>query len=193
MLNSNLWNQLGHLVCAKGIYDVERNVEYLTIGNSHDTAEFVCYNIAHIWKDYLQWEYPEATAICILCDGEGSNSASHHIFKHELMKLAASLGLDIIMVHYPPYCSKYNPIEHRLFAHIRRAWSGIPLLSAEYACEKANQTTTSKGLVVYASINSKEYQTQRTLDESYESERQKRIIFDKQLPKWNYVVRCKSA
>ena len=66
------------------------------------------------------------------------------------------------------------------------------MLSAEYACKKANETTTSKGLVVIASINSKEYQT-RTLDESYESERQKRIIFDEQLPKWNYVVRCKSA
>lgn len=180
-------------IIPHGIYDVIRNIGYLTIGNSHDTAEFVCDNIARIWRIYLQWQYPEATAICILCDGGGSNSASHHIFKQELMKLAASLGLDIIMVHYPPYCSKYNPIEHRLFAHITRSWSGVPLLSAEYACKKANETTTSKGLVVYASINSKEYQTQRTLDESYESEREKRIIFDEQLPKWNYVVRCKSA
>lgn len=133
-------------IIPHGIYDVERNVGYLTIGNSHDTAEFVC-----------------------------------------------DLKLDIIIVHYPPYCSKYNPIEHRLFAHITRSWSGVPLLSAEYACKKSNETTTSKGLVVVASINSKEYQTQRTLDESYVSERQKRIIFDEQLPKWNYVVRCKSA
>ena len=68
--------------------------------NSHDTAEFVCDNIARIWKDYLQWEYPKATAICILCDGGGSNSASHHIFKQELLKLATSLGLDIIIAHY---------------------------------------------------------------------------------------------
>ena len=180
-------------IIPHGIYDVERNVGYLTIGNSHDTAEFVCDNIARIWKDYLQWMYPKATAIYILCDGGGSNSASHHIFKQELLKLAASLELDIIIVHYPPYCSKYNPIEHRLFAHITKSWSGVPLLSAEYACKKANETTTSKGLVVVTSINSKEYQTQRTLDESYASERQKRIIFDEQLPKWNYVVRCKSA
>lgn len=166
-------------------YFLSRNVGYLTIGKSHDTAELVCDNMARIWKSYLQWEYPEATAICILCDGGGSNSASHHIFKQELMKLAATLGLDIIIVHYPPYCSKYNPIEHRLFAHITRSWSGVPLLSAEYACKKSNETTTSKGLVVIASINSKEYQTQRTLDESYESERLKRIVFDERLPKWS--------
>ena len=59
------------------------------------------------------------------------------------------------------------------------------MLFAEYACKKANETTTSKGLVVVASINSKEYQTQRTLDESYESERLKRIVFDERLPKWS--------
>ena len=147
----------------------------------------------NIGKHGVAAVYPKATAICILCDGGGSNSASHHIFKQELLKLATSLELDIIIAHYPPYCSKYNPIEHKLFAHITRSWSGVPLLSAEYACKKANETTTSKGLVVVASINSKEYQTQRTLDESYVSERQKRIIFDEQLPKWNYVVRCKSA
>lgn len=46
-------------IIPHGIYDVERNVGYLTIGNSHDTAEFVCDNIARIWKDYLQWEYPK--------------------------------------------------------------------------------------------------------------------------------------
>ena len=67
------------------------------------------------------------------------------------------------------------------------------MLSAEYACKKGDETTTSKGLVGVASINSKEYKTQRTLDESYASERQKRIIFDEQLTKWNYFVRCKSA
>lgn len=92
--------------------------------------------------------YPKPTAICILCDGGGSNSASHHIFKQELLKLATSLELDIIIAHYPPYCSKYNPIEHKLFAHITRSWSGVPLLSAEYACRKANETTTSKGFVL---------------------------------------------
>ena len=80
----------------------------------------MCDNIARIRKDYLQWEYP----------------------------LAKSLELDIIIAHYPPYCSKYNQIEHKLFAHITKSWSGVPLLSAEYACRKANETTTSKGLVL---------------------------------------------
>ena len=90
------------------IYDIERNIGYFTIENSHDTAEFVCDDIARVWIDNLQWEYPEATAICILCDGGEYNSASHHIFKQELLKLAASLELDIIIANYPPYCSKYK-------------------------------------------------------------------------------------
>ena len=102
----------------------------------------------NIGKHGVAAVYPKATAICIICDGGGSNSASHHIFKQELLKLATSLELDIIIAHYPPYCSKYNQIEHKLFAHITRSWSGVPLLSAEYACRKANETTTSKGLVL---------------------------------------------
>ena len=60
-------------------------------------------------------------ALCILYDGGGFNSASHHIFKQELLKLSKSLELDIIIAHHPPYCSKYNPIEHKLFAHITKS------------------------------------------------------------------------
>ena len=114
-----------------------------------------------------------------------------NIGKHGVAAVCASIHISKNTIYRG--IPKYNPIKYKLFAHITRSWSGVPLLSAEYACKKANETTTSKGLVVVASINSKEYQTQRTLDESYVSERQKRIIFDEQLPKWNYVVRCKSA
>ena len=34
--------------------------------------------------------------------------------------------MNILVIHYPPYCSKYNPIEHRMFAPITRSWSGVP-------------------------------------------------------------------
>jgi len=89
-----------------------------------------------------------------------------------------------------PYCSKYNPIEHRLFAHITRSWSGVPLLSVEQACRKAGETKTSKGLTVYATINSKNHETNRPVDSTFESDKSKMIIFDDKLPKWNYLVKA---
>ena len=151
----------------QGIYDVGTNTGYLTIGTSHDTAEFVCDNIAKVWTDHLQWQYPDADTICLLCEGGGANSCVHHIFKQCLMKLAKTIQMNILVIHYPPYCSKYNPIEHRLFAPITRSWSGAPLLSVEMARQRAASTKTSKGMNVYATINNKSYETKRPIESTF--------------------------
>lgn len=80
------------IIVPYGIYDVGANTGYLTLGVSHDTAEFVCDNFIHIWQQFLQWKYPNAHTICILCDGGGSNACLHHIVKQALMKLASTIG-----------------------------------------------------------------------------------------------------
>lgn len=109
------------------------------------------------------------------------------------MKLAKTLELNIIMIHYPPYCSKYNPIEHRMFGPLTRSWSGAPLLSVEEARQRAEMTTTKKGLSIIATVNQRTYETKRPIEESYESNRDRLIVFDKELPKWNYIIKCASA
>lgn len=177
-------------IVPHGIYDVGANTGYLTLGISHDTAQFVCDNFMHVWQQHLQWKYPNAQTICILCDGGGSNACSHHIVKQSLMKLASAIGVNIIMLHYPPYCSKYNPIEHCMFGPISRSWSGAPLLSIENARTRAETTVTKRGLSIIATINQRTYETKRPIEESYESEKSRRIVFDNQLPKWNYLIRC---
>lgn len=106
------------------------------------------------------------------------------------MKLASTIGVNIIMVHYPPYCSKYNPIEHCMFGPISRSWSGAPLLSIENARTRAEATVTKKGLSIIATINQRTYETKRPIEKSYESNKSKRIIFDDELSKWNYLVKC---
>lgn len=118
------------------------------------------------------------------------NASSHHIVKQSFMKLASAIGVNILMMHYPPYCSKYNPIEHCMFGPISRSWSGAPLLSIENARERAEATVTKKGLSIIATINQRSYETKRPVEKSYESEKSKRIVFDDQLPKWNYLIRC---
>lgn len=106
------------------------------------------------------------------------------------MKLAKVLWMNILVIHYPPYCSKYTPIEHRLFAHITRAWSGAPLFSVEQARKQASETKTSKGLTVYATVNPKFYETKRIIDSTFESDKARLIVFDDKLPKWNYLVKA---
>ena len=177
------------VIVPHGIYDIGTNTGYLTLGTSHDTAEFVRDNFIHVWQQHLQWKYPDAHTICILCDGGGSNASSHHIVKQCLMQLATALDLNILMIHYPPYCSKYNPIEHCMFGPLTRSWHGAPLMSIEDARRRAEVTVTKKGLSIIATVNQRTYETKRPISESYESDSRKRIKFDDELPKWNYLIK----
>lgn len=149
----------------------------MTIGTSYDTAMFVCDNIYRVWKEHLQEKYQSAHTLVIMCDGGGSNASFHRIVKQELMKLAEKLKMKILVMHYPPYCSKFNPIEHRLFAHVTRSWSGAPLLSLNDAVQRAARTTTKKGLFVYVDVNSKTYDIQRPINDEYEKNINQRVVF----------------
>jgi len=107
-----------------GFYDLKRNTGYITLGTSHDTSEFACDSLFQWWMNEGIIHYPKAKSLLILCDGGGSNSSRHYIFKEDLQKTANALGLEIRIAHYPPYTSKYNPIEHRFFPHVTRACEG---------------------------------------------------------------------
>lgn len=176
-------------IVPHGIYDITRNVGYMTLGISHDTSRFVCDNIARVWREHLREQYPDAQTLVILCDGGGSNSSSHRIVKQDFMNLADRLGIRLLVVHYPPYCSKFNPIEHRLFSQITRSWSGAPLMSLQNAAQRAAMTTTKKGLKVFVHVNSKSYDIMRPIDESYQKRLVQQVIFAPELGKWNYLVK----
>jgi Rhodopirellula transposase DDE domain len=120
----------------------------------------------------------------MLADGGGSNSSRHYIFKEDLQKLANEIGIEIRIAHYPPYTSKYNPIEHKLFCHVTRACAGAVFTSIEVAKWFIDQTSTSKGLKVFTSINDKVYKTARKATEDFRKNIP--IVFDEYLGKWNY-------
>ncbi len=113
------------IIIPHSLYDCCLNIGYIQLGTSHDTSEFACDSFRHWWYSYGQKLYPNATSILVLCDGGGSNSARYYIFKQDIQKLADEIGVEIRIAHYPPYCSKYNPIEHRLFPHVTRACQGV--------------------------------------------------------------------
>jgi hypothetical protein len=162
----------------------ELYVGHLVLGTSHDTSEFACESLAHWWWESGKASYPEATSIFILCDGGGSNSASQYLFKEDLQKLVDQIGIEIRVAHYPPYASKYNPIEHRLFCHVSRACQGVVFHSREIVKRLMEKTQTSTGLSVTVEILDKIYQTGRHYAEGFK--KNMKIVFDEVLPKWNY-------
>lgn len=178
------------VVIPHGIYDIKKNKGYINIGISKDTSEFVCDSICNWWYNEGQKDYPHATSILVLCDGGGSNSCRHYLFKDSLIKLVKELGIEIRVAHYPPYNSKYNPIEHRLFPHVTRACQGMILKSVELVKELMEKTKTGKGLRVTVNMINKVYQTGRKVSSEFKENIKENgsIKFDQFLPKWNYTI-----
>ncbi len=88
-----------------GIYDVKLNKGYMSLGSSNETADFIVDNLYWWWMNYGQHYYQNATYILLLCDSGGANGHRHHRFKVLLQKLAKTIGIRIVVAHYPPYCS----------------------------------------------------------------------------------------
>jgi len=169
-----------------GIYDMKLNQGYLSLGNSHETAGFVVDNLEWWWETFGKYEYPQATRILILCDSGGANGHRHHLFKKCLQKLARSIGKKLVIAHYPPYCSKYNPIERRLFAQVHRTIEATILTDLEQVKKLMEKTVTKTGLRVEVRINAKFYPLkQPSLAEEIES---KRILRHPTLPKLSYTI-----
>lgn len=174
------------VVVPHGIYDLSKNKGYVSLGKSKDTAQFLCDNLRHHWQTSIQQDYPEAREMLLLMDGGGSNSCLHYIVKEELQNLANELKMKITVAHYPAYCSKYNPIEHRLFPHLQRSWEGVVFENYEVVKERVEKTTTATGLQVVAWLNEKVYESGRKASENFKETMT--IVFDALLPKWNYQI-----
>lgn len=176
---------VGKLV-PHGLYDVKRNMGHITLGCSHDTSQFACDSLRLWWQRHGARAYPKAASILLLCDGGGSNNCRHYIFKADLQRLVNGLGLPIRVAHYPPHCSKYNPIEHRLFPHVTRAWSGVIFRTIDIVTGCLKRVSTSTGLKLTYAVLDKVYALKRTVSQSFLDACP--LKFDKLLPDWNYTV-----
>jgi hypothetical protein len=174
------------VVIPHGPYDLARNEGYLHLGDSHDTSEFAADALLDWWRHYGCHYYPRETPLLLLCDGGGSNSSRRLVFKEQLERVVDATDLLIRVAHYPPGCSKYNPIEHRLFPHVTRKLQGLFLASHEMFRDLARQATTATGLRVFARSLRGLYELgQRATRHSIE---QLRILYDNILPQWNHLL-----
>lgn len=170
-----------------GIYDVGANRGAVFVGTSHDTADFALDSIVAWWQAEGSTRYPNAKEVFILADNGGSNGSTHHAWKYALQhKLADPFGLTLTVCHYPPATSKWNPIEHRLFAQISRNWAGEPLCSYDTIINFIRTTTTETGLQVTATILEGDYPTGVKI--AKREMKQLSIQPHRVCPQWNYTV-----
>jgi hypothetical protein len=107
-----------------GVYDIHGNEAGVSVGISHDTAEFAVGAIRRWWAKLGRKRYRRAKRILVTADSGGSNSARSRLWKVELQTWADETGLIVEVCHYPPGTSKWNTIEHRLFSYISRPGAG---------------------------------------------------------------------
>jgi hypothetical protein len=173
-------------IAPHGIFDMKQNKAYINIGVSAETAEFICDSLKNWWEDHGKNSYQKADEILIFCDAGGANSYRHHIFKVELQKLSNEIKMKLKIVHYPPYTSKWNPIEHRVFPHITRVMEGMPLNTVDDAKNKISSAKTKTGLTVVANVTQKTYEKGKKVAKDYMNHL--KIKFSDSLPKLNYTI-----
>ena len=148
-----------------GVYDIHGNAAGVSVGISHDTAEFAVEAIRRWWRKLGRKRYGGAKRNVVTADSGGSNSSRSRMWKWELQKWADETGLIVEVCHYPPGTSKWNKIEHRLFCHITKNWRGTPLETLEIVVESIGATTTETGLEVHAWLDESAYEKGRTVSD----------------------------
>jgi hypothetical protein len=172
------------LVIPHGIYDLARNCGHINLGLSHDTSQFACDSFRWYWNRIGKQCYSAAGSILMLCDCGGSNAANQNVFKQDLQTLVNDIGVEIRVAHYPSYCSKYNPIEHRFFPHVGRACQGRLFDTLETVVQLMRRATTSTGLRTTVNVMRRVYEIGRTVSKDFKDTLA--IVFDEFIPKWNY-------
>ena len=173
-------------VSPYGVYDLTRNAAWVSVGITHDTAQFAVATIEKWWRKMGSRTYPKARSVLITADAGGSNSPRTRLWKWEMQSLANRTGLTFRVRHFPPGTSKWNKIEHRLFAYITQNWRGQPLISRVAIVNLIAATTTQTGLTVHCALDRRTYT--KGIKVSDEQMAKLRVTGDPFHGEWNYTI-----
>ena len=170
-----------------GVYDVNRNEGWVSVGVNYDTAQFAVSSIRNWWIEMGKKQYEATKRIYINADGGGSNSSRSRLWKVELQKFATEINKEIHVSHFPPGTSKWNKIEHRMFSFISMNWRAKPLVSFEVIVNLISGTSTKKGLMINSKLDETEYEKGIKISDK----EMKEIIIDKNQfhGEWNYIIK----
>jgi transposase len=169
-----------------GVYDLNHNEAGVSVGITHDTAEFAVEAIRRWWRRLGNKRYRSPRRLLITADSGGSNSSRNRLWKLELQKFADETRMIIEVCHFPPGTSKWNKIEHRVFCHITRNWRGVPLETLEIVIQLIGSTRTNAGLEVHCWLDQDQYDNGRKVTDA---EMQEILIKRSEFHgEWNYEI-----
>jgi hypothetical protein len=178
-------------VVPYGVYDIAANKGWVRLGVDNDTAAFAVETIRRWWESIGKARHPGATRLLVTADSGGSNSPRIRLWKRELQRLADETGLAVTVAHLPPGTSKWNKIEHRLFAFISMNWRGKPLISHQVILQLIGSTRNDGGLEVACELDlGSDPKGIKVTDEEMAGIAIERAEFRGE---WNYTIRPRMA
>jgi hypothetical protein len=169
-----------------GIYDWAHNDGYVVVGTSPETGAFAAAAIRRWWLAVGQGRYAAAKVLLIEADCGGGNDSRRWAWKLALQGLADEFGLAILVTHYPPGASQWNPIEHRMFSLISIHWAAEPLRSYEVILALIRGARSKTGFRCEACLDTTDYPTDAKVSKAQRATiRLERRRF---LPRLNYAV-----
>jgi hypothetical protein len=122
-----------------GILNMNSDQLSIYMGQSAETSDFVV-DCLSLWWQENQLLYSEFEEWVIDLDGGSATRSNRTQFIKRMVKLSQKIGITIRLVYYPPYHSKYNPIE-RCWAALENYWNGAILDSIEVALQWTSNMT----------------------------------------------------
>ena len=180
-------DQEGSKAIPYGVYDLAENEAWVSVGISHDTAEFAVATIRTWYRELGRALYPAPQNLLVVADAGGSNGYQLRLWKVELQQLADELQCPISVCHMPPGTSKWNKIEHRLFSFITQNWRGKPLVTHQVIVDLIAATTTQTGLQVHSRLDDRHYPKGRRISDTQLAE----VLLEPNAwhGEWNYTIR----
>lgn len=170
-----------------GILDEDSGQLYLNFGSSYKTSDFIVDSLSLWWNMIPQLEKQQIDLIQIKVDNGSENSGIRTQFLNRMVELSDNIGKPIQLLYFPPYHSKYNPIE-RCWGILEQHWNGTLLCNVETMLSWA-KTMKWKGISPMVNLSQKIYHKGISLTKKTMEEIEMRLLRNPHLPKWDILIR----
>jgi len=170
-----------------GIVDEDSGKLHIAFGSSLKTSDFIVDSLCDWWDCLPSEEKDDISLLQIKADNGPESSGRRTQFLNRMVELADYIAKPIQLLYYPPYHSKYNPIE-RCWGILELHWNGAKLTDANTMIEWA-KSMTWKGIHPIVNISRKIYQKGVSLSKKAMKEVEARLERNPLLPKWDILVR----
>jgi Rhodopirellula transposase DDE domain len=174
-----------------GIVDEDSARLRITFGRSFKTSDFIVDALEAWWATVEETEQAAMTRLQIKMDNGPESSGKRTQFLHRMVQFADQMGKPLHLLYYPPYHSKYNPIE-RCWGILELHWNGTKLVDVETMLEWT-KSMTWKGLHPIVELSRKVYQKGIALSKKAMQAIESRLERHPELPKWDILICPASA